>query len=70
LDLLREGDVKKGSGTLCFNVTDLEGTKKYVESKGVKAKDIRDIPNMVSMFEMIDPFGNEILFVGEARVKS
>ncbi|MFQ5980664.1 MAG: VOC family protein [Candidatus Heimdallarchaeota archaeon] len=70
LGLLREGEVKQGSGQLCFNVQDLEGTKKHIEGKGVQTTDIQDIPDMISMFEMIDPFGHQILFVGEPRVKS
>ena len=70
LNLLREGDVKKGSGTLTLNVDDLDATKKYLESKGIKGTDIEDISDMVSYFNIEDTEGNLIQIVAEPRVKS
>ncbi len=74
LNLLQEGKVQQGSGQLSFYVKDVNAAKKYVESKGVETK---DVPNGYAaigtarsiygydMFIMLDPFGNEILFVGD-----
>ncbi|MHA2407880.1 MAG: VOC family protein [Candidatus Ranarchaeia archaeon] len=70
LNLLTKGDIKKGSGTLVFDVSDLIVTKKFLESKGVKTTDIVDIQDMVSYFHMYDSEGNPIQFVADPRVKS
>ena len=42
LNLLQEGKVQQGSGQLCFYVTNVNATKKYVERKGVETKDVPD----------------------------
>lgn len=70
LNILREGEVKAGSGTLVPVVHDLEITKKFLESKDVETEDIVDIPDMVSWFNAKDPEGNIIQFVADPRVKS
>ncbi|MHA2060224.1 MAG: VOC family protein [Candidatus Ranarchaeia archaeon] len=70
LNLLEKGEIKRGSGTLVFDVADLMLTKKYLESKGVKTTDIVDVPDMVSFFHMDDSEGNPIQFVADPRVKS
>ena len=70
LSILREGEVKVGSGMLVLVVHDLEITKKYLESKGVETVDIVDVPDMVSWFNAKDPEGNVIQFVSDPRVKS
>lgn len=76
LNLVQEGKVRQGSGQLCFYVKDVNATKRYVESKGAETKDVQDGYNVQAaidiarskygydMFVMVDPFGNEILFVG------
>ena len=73
LNLLQEGKVQQGSGQLSFYVTDINAAKKYIESKGVETKDVQngyaaiDTARSIygyDMFVMLDPFGNEILFVG------
>ncbi len=56
-------------GTLTMDVEDLEGTKNYLESKGINTTDIVDIPNMVSYFNIHDSEGNMIQIVSEPRVK-
>jgi predicted enzyme related to lactoylglutathione lyase len=70
LNLITEGEVKKGSGVIVFDVSDLEVTKKYLEGKGVKTTDIVDVPDMVSYFNMYDSEGNPIQFASEPRMKS
>ena len=70
LNLLREGEVTKGSGTLYFDTTDLEGVEKHLKDNGVETQPIHDIPDMVSILIAIDPDGNEIGIVAEPRVKS
>ena len=70
LSILREGEVKVGSGMLVLVVHDLEASKKYLESKGVETEDIVDVPDMVSWFNAKDPEGNIIQFVSDPRVKS
>lgn len=70
LNIIREGEVKVGSGTLVPVVHDLDATKKYLEGKGVETDDIVDIPDMVSWFNAKDSEGNIIQFVSDPRVKS
>ncbi|UCE13849.1 MAG: VOC family protein [Candidatus Heimdallarchaeota archaeon] len=70
LNLKREGDITPGSGTLTFDVTNLDATKSYLESKDVKTTEITDIPEMVSYFDCYDSEGNRIQIVSEPRVKS
>jgi catechol 2,3-dioxygenase-like lactoylglutathione lyase family enzyme len=70
LNVLSEGEVEVGSGTLVPVVHDLEATKMYLEGKGVETDDIVDIPDMVSWFNVKDPDGNIIQFVADPRVKS
>ncbi len=70
LNLLREGEVTKGSGMLYFDTADLDAVEKLLKEKGVETKPIHDIPDMVSILVAIDPDGNEIGIVAEPRVKS
>jgi len=74
LNLIQEGKVQQGSGQLCFFVTDVNAARKYVESKGLKTKYVPD--NYIAMgtarskygydgFIMLDPFGNEIIIMGD-----
>ncbi len=70
LNLQREGELKRGSGTLTLVVEDLDGTKKYLESKGMEATDIVDIPDMVSYFNTFDSESNPSQVVSDPRVKS
>ncbi|MCK4896628.1 MAG: VOC family protein, partial [Candidatus Heimdallarchaeota archaeon] len=74
LNLLQEGKVQQGSAQLSFYVKDVNAAKKYVESKGAETKDVKDGYAGIDiarskygydMFVMLDPFGNEILFVGD-----
>ncbi|MHA2247788.1 MAG: VOC family protein [Candidatus Hodarchaeales archaeon] len=69
LNLKREGEITLGSGTLTFDVTDLDATKSYLESNNVKTTDITDMPDMVSYFDINDSEGNRIQIVAEPRVK-
>ncbi|UCG03807.1 MAG: VOC family protein [Candidatus Heimdallarchaeota archaeon] len=70
LNLKREGEITPGSGTLTFDVTDLDAAKSYLEEQDVKTADITDIPDMVSYFDIFDSEGNRIQIVAEPRVKS
>lgn len=70
LNLKLEGDITPGSGTLTFDVTDLDATKSYLESNNIKTTNITDLPDMVSYFDMYDSEGNRIQIVAELRVKS
>jgi len=74
LNLLQEGKVQKGSGRLSFYVTDVNAVKRYVESKCIETKDVPDGYAAIDIarskygydgFIMLDPFGNEIFFVGD-----
>ena len=78
LNLIRKGRVIHGSGQLCFYVMDVNETREFVERKGVVTVDVPD--DHVSMgvgrseygydaFTMYDPFGNEILFLGNDTTK-
>ena len=74
LNLLQEGKVQQGSGRLSFYVTDVNAVKRYIESKGIETKDVPDGYAAIDIarskygydgFIMLDPFRNEIFFVGE-----
>jgi predicted enzyme related to lactoylglutathione lyase len=70
LNLKKEGELDRGSGTLTLVVDDLDVTKKYLGSKGVDASEIVDIPDMVSYFDIEDSEGNPIQVVADPRVKT
>jgi predicted enzyme related to lactoylglutathione lyase len=70
LNLLPEGSkLISGSGTLSFEVTDLEKARIILEEKGVPSDEITDVPDLVSYFNAVDSEGNKIQFVGEPRIK-
>ncbi len=78
LNLIREGQVIQGSGQLCFYVADVNAVRGFVEQKGAKTEDFPDdyaaMPTGRSeygydAFVMIDPFGNEILCVGNNNAR-
>ncbi|QEE17077.1 VOC family protein [Promethearchaeum syntrophicum] len=62
--------IKQGSTTMGINVEDIEKTKKYLESKEVYTTDIRDLPDLVSLFDMKDSEGNLIQILGKPRITS
>jgi len=70
LNLKKEGELDRGSGTLTLVVDDLDVTKKYLGGKGVEATEIVDIPDMVSYFNIEDTEGNPIQVVADPRVKT
>jgi predicted enzyme related to lactoylglutathione lyase len=57
-------------GVLTFDVDDLEGTKAYLEGKGLETSDIVDNPDMVSYFNTVDSEGNPLQIVSDPRVTS
>jgi predicted enzyme related to lactoylglutathione lyase len=57
-------------GVLTFEVEDLEGSKKYFESKNIETTPIVDNPDMVSYFNLNDSEGNRIQIVSDPRVKT
>lgn len=84
LNLLQEGKVQQGSGKLSFYVKDVNAVKKYLKSKNVEIKDIKNSDSAMffhndsvidaarsiygyDVFIMLDPFGNEIFFVGDDK---
>jgi predicted enzyme related to lactoylglutathione lyase len=66
---LVEEKVEKSSTVLMLGIEDCDETKAYLESKGVKTTEIRDIPKLVSLFEFFDTEGNMIQVAGKPRVK-
>jgi catechol 2,3-dioxygenase-like lactoylglutathione lyase family enzyme len=79
LNLIKEGRVIQGTGQLCFYVTDIGATREFIERKGVGTGDVPDEWAGMGVgrseygydaFQMHDPFGNKILFIGNdtARV--
>jgi len=76
LNLVGEGQVIQGSGQLVFYVRDINATREYIERKGIVTNDVPD--NWAGMgagrseygydaFKMRDPFGNEVMFVGDDK---
>jgi predicted enzyme related to lactoylglutathione lyase len=68
LNHLAEG-FRPDAGVLMLEVEDIEGTKAYLEGKGVKTSDYTDLPGIVTYFYMKDSEGNTIQVVSEPRVK-
>ena len=62
--------VKPGSTTMAMCVEDIEATKQYLDSKSVFTTEIRDLPDLVSLFDMKDSEGNLIQFIGKPRITS
>ena len=62
--------IKPGSTTLGINVEDIDETKKYLDSKSVYTSEIRDQPDLISIFDMKDSEGNIIQFIGKPRITS
>jgi predicted enzyme related to lactoylglutathione lyase len=69
LNTIEEGDIAPDSGTLTIQVENLEETKEFLEKKGIETTEIRDIPNMVSLFDMTDSEGNRVQIVANPRIK-
>lgn len=79
LNLIQEGQVTQGSGQLCFYVTDVNATREFIEQKEILTNDVPDDYAGMGIgrseygydaFTMYDPFGNEILFVGNDPKKA
>jgi len=68
LNHLTEG-FRPDAGVLMLEVEDIEGTKAYLEGKGVETSDYTDLPGIVTYFYMKDSEGNTIQVVSEPRVK-
>ncbi|MBY9000262.1 MAG: VOC family protein [Candidatus Heimdallarchaeota archaeon] len=66
----KDEELQKNNGVLTLDVENLEESKKYLESKGIKTSDIIDNPNNVSFFNLEDSEGNKIQIVGDPRVKN
>ena len=70
LNYNKDKEVKPGSTTLGINVEDIDATKKYLDSKAVYTTKIRDLPDLISIFDMKDSEGNIIQFIGKPRISS
>jgi predicted enzyme related to lactoylglutathione lyase len=68
LNLADEAEYKPEFGRLMMEVEDIEGTKAYLESKGVETTEYTDIPCIVSYFYMKDSEGNTIQIVSQPRI--
>ncbi len=69
LSQYHEGDFKTAD-SLNISIKDVDQVKKALESKGVKATEIVDLPDMISMTTIQDPDENNIYFIGPPRIKS
>ena len=56
-------------GRMMLEVEDIEGTKGYLEGKGVETSEYTDLPGIVTYFYIKDSEGNSIQIVSEPRVK-
>ena len=68
LNHLVEG-FRPDAGMLMLEVRDIEGTKAYLEGRGVETSEYTDLPGIVTYFYMKDSEGNTIQVVSEPRVK-
>ena len=69
LNLAAEGEQVPEFGRMMMEVEDIEGTKAYLEGKGVETTEYTDLPGIVTYFYMKDSEGNTIQIVSEPRVK-
>lgn len=77
LSQAEDGTVKQGSGQISFYTDDVNAARDYLISKGVETKDVEigyvggvEVGRSnygYDFFIMLDPFGNEIMFVGNAK---
>ena len=68
LNHLEEG-FKPDAGMLMLEVEDIEGTKAYLDGKGVETSEYTDLSGIVTYFYIKDSEGNSIQIVSEPRVK-
>ena len=69
LNPVEEGEeFEMDSGVFTIQVKNLAETKKYLEENKIETSEIRDIPNMVSYFNMTDPEGNRVQIVSDPRI--
>jgi catechol 2,3-dioxygenase-like lactoylglutathione lyase family enzyme len=78
LNLIREGQVIQGSGQLCFYVKDVNATREFIEQNGITTDDVTDDIAAMDIarseygydaLKISDPFGNEIMFIGNDPTK-
>ena len=70
LNYNEDNEIKHGSTTLGISVEDIDATKQYLDSKSVYTSEIRDQPDLISIFDMKDSEGNIIQFIGKPRITS
>ena len=69
LNPVEEGEeFEMDSGVFTIQVKNLVETKKYLEENEIETSEIRDIPNMISYFNMTDPEGNRVQIVSDPRI--
>ena len=64
---LTEEEIKPSSTGFLMSIENCDAAKEYLDAKGVKTTEIRDIPDMVSLFEFYDSEGNMISLAGKPR---
>jgi len=69
LNLAAEGEQVPEFGRMMMEVEDIEGTKAYLDGKGVETSEYTDLPGIVTYFYIKDSEGNTIQIVSEPRVK-
>jgi predicted enzyme related to lactoylglutathione lyase len=73
LGLLRTDKVLKNeeaAPSINVSVGNLEEAYKIMKAKNVPVMEIEDIPDMISMFDIKDPEGNRISFLGDPRIST
>lgn len=69
LNPVEEGEeFEMDSGVFTIQVKNLEETKEFLDKNEIETSEIRDIPNMVSYFNMTDPEGNRVQIVSDPRI--
>lgn len=66
----KDKEFGENNGVLSLDVENLEETKEYLDSKGIKTSEIVDNPNYVSFFNLEDSEGNRIQIVAEPRIRN
>ncbi|MCK4896787.1 MAG: VOC family protein [Candidatus Heimdallarchaeota archaeon] len=66
----KDKEFGENNGVLSLEVENLEETKEYLDSKGIKTSEIFDNPNFVSFFNLEDSEGNRIQIVADPRIRT
>lgn len=60
LQLIEDESLKPGDGAIRFGVTDIKAEQARIKSQGLKISEIQEIPGVIFLCRLTDPFGNNL----------